>query len=85
MVNDLDYADIKFLVFKKDYCRIEQKNKICINAFCHENNLFYPVYVSDKNFEVWMDLLLITGENKWHSVYMKDLNRFMFNKTKNKN
>ena len=85
MVNDLDYADIKFLVFKKDYCRTEQKNKICINVFCHKNNLFYPVYVSDKNFEVWMDLLLITGENKWHFVYMKDLNRFMFNKTKNKN
>ena len=28
MVNDLDYADIKFSVTKKDYSKIEQKNNI---------------------------------------------------------
>ena len=32
-----------------------------------------------------MDLLLLTDENKSHYVYIKDFNRFMFNKTKNKN
>ena len=32
-----------------------------------------------------MDLLLISNENKSHYVYIKDFNRFMFNKTKNKN
>ena len=32
-----------------------------------------------------MDLLLIFDENKSHYVYIKDFNRFMFNKTKNKN
>ena len=26
MVNDLDYEGIKFLVSKKDYCKIEEKN-----------------------------------------------------------
>ena len=31
-----------------------------------------------------MDLLLISHKNKSH-VYIKDFNRFMFNKTKNKN
>ena len=31
-----------------------------------------------------MDLLLITDENKSHYVYIKDFNRFMCNKTKNK-
>ena len=32
-----------------------------------------------------MDLLLITDENKSHYVYIKDFNRFLCNKTKNKN
>ena len=42
----------------------------------------YPVYVSDKNFKNCMDLLLIIEENEFHCVYIKDFNRFMFNKTK---
>ena len=32
-----------------------------------------------------MDLLLVTIENKSHYVYIKDFDRFMFHKTKNKN
>ena len=32
-----------------------------------------------------MDFLLISNENKSHYVYIKDLIRFMRNKTKNKN
>ena len=32
-----------------------------------------------------MDLLLIFRESKLHYVYIKDFNRFMFNKSKNKN
>ena len=32
-----------------------------------------------------MDLLLATHGDKWHYVYIKDFNRFMFYKTKNKN
>ena len=39
--------------------------------FCYENDLVYPVHVSDKN--------------KTHHVYIKDFNRFMYNKTKDKN
>ena len=48
MANDLDYEVIKFPVSKKYYCKIEQKNNICINVFCYENELTYPVYISDK-------------------------------------
>ena len=47
--------------------------------------MVYPVHVSDQTFEDHMDLLLITEENKSHYVYIKDFNRFMCNKTKNKN
>ena len=32
-----------------------------------------------------MDLLPLIDENKSHYVYIKDFDRFMFHKTKNKN
>ena len=83
MINDLDYEGIKFPVSKKDYCRIERQNNICINVFCYENRLTYSVYVSDQKFSDSMDLLLVSKENKSHYVYIKDFNRFMCNKTKN--
>ena len=85
MINDLDYEGIKLPVSKKDYCRIERQNSIGIKVFCYENNLTYPFYLSNQKFENCMDLLLITDENKSHYVYIKDFNRFMCNKTKNKN
>ena len=50
MINDPNYEGIKFSVSKIDYCRIEKKNNICINVFCYENDLTYPVYVSDQKF-----------------------------------
>ena len=85
MVNDVCYKDIEFLVSKKDYCRIEPENNICINEFCYENDLTYPVHISNEKFENFMDLLLITDVIKSHDVYIKDFKRFMCNKTKNKN
>ena len=52
---------------------------------CYENGLSYPVYASDQNFHNSMNLLPISCENKSYYVYIKDFNRFMCNKTKNKN
>ena len=72
MVNNLDYEGIKFPVSKRDYCKIELKNNICVNAFCYGNELTYPVYTSDQKFENCIDLLLITDKNKFHYVYIKD-------------
>ena len=43
------------------------------------------MYISDQKLENSMDLLLKIDENKSHYVYIKDFDRFMFNKTKNKN
>ena len=85
MINDLDYEGIKFPVSKKDYCKIERQNKICIKVFCYENGLTYQVYVSDQKFHNSMDLLLISNENKYHYGYIKDFNRFVCNKAKSKN
>ena len=84
MINDLNYEGIKFPFSEKGYCKIERQNNICINVFCYENNLTYPVYVSDQKFENCMDLLLISNASKSHYVYIQDFNRCMYKKTKNK-
>ena len=82
MVNNLDYEGIKFSVSGKYFGKIEQRNSICINLFCYENNLAYPVYVSDQGFRNRIDLLLITEESRPNYVYIKDFHRFMCNNTK---
>ena len=81
----LDYDGIEFPVQEKDFSKIEVKNNICINVFGYENGLVFPIYVSDQKFEDSMDLLLLIDDDKSHYVYVKDFDRFMFHKTKNKN
>ena len=85
MANTLDYSSINFPVSKKDYCKIEKQNNICINLFSYDNGIIYSIHVSSEKFSNTMDLLFIHEENKSHFVYIKDFNRLMFNKSKNKN
>ena len=47
--------------------------------------MVYPVYLSSQSFNDSMDLLLISNKFTSHYVYIKDFDRSMFNKTKNKN
>ena len=61
------------------------KNNIRTNVLWHENKLTFPIYNSDQKFENSIDLLLVMYENKSHYAYIKDFNRIMFHKTKNKN
>ena len=49
----------------------------------HKNEQVCPTHLS-KNFEKHMELLLIENEDKSRYVYIKDLNRFLYNKTKHK-
>ena len=81
---NLNYEGIEFPVQEKDLKKIEVQNNICINVFCYENELVFPIYVSDQKFENSMDLLLLINDDKSHYVYTKDFNTFMFHKTKNK-
>ena len=81
----LDYDGIEFPAQEKDFKKIEIKNNICINVFGHENGLVFPIYVSDQKFEDSIDLLLLIDDDKSHYVYIKDFDRFMLHKTKNKN
>ena len=81
----LDYDRIEFPVQEKDFNKIEVKNNICINVFGYENGLVFPIYVSDQKFEDSIDLLLLIDDDESNFVYIKDFDRFMFHKTKNKN
>ena len=69
---------------EKDFSKIKVKNNICINVFGYENGLVFRIYVSDQKFEDSMDLLLLIDDDKSY-VCIKDFDRFMFHKTKNKN
>ena len=84
MAETRDYDGIEFPVQEKFFKKIEVKN-ICINVFGYENELLFPIYISDQKFEDSMDLLLSIDDDKSHYVYIKDFDRFMFHKTKNKN
>ena len=81
----LYYSGADFPVSKKDYGKIEILNKININVFCYENKIVHPVYLSNQCFDDCLDFLLISNDFTSHYVYIKDFNRPMFNKTKNKN
>ena len=80
----LDYDGIEFPVQEKKFSKIEVKNNISINVFCYENELLFPIYVTDQKFEDSRDLLLLIDDAKSHYAYIKDFGRFMFHKTKNK-
>ena len=70
---------------EKDFDNIEIKNNICFNVLGYENGLVFPIYVPNQKFKDSMDLLLLIDDDKSHYVYIKDFNRLMFHKTKNKN
>ena len=83
--NNLNYNRIEFPVQEKVFSKVEVQNNICINVFGYENKLVFPIYVSNKGYRDLIDLLLLIEDNKSHYMYIKDFNRFMFHKTKNKN
>ena len=73
---------LNFLSLKKILERLKRKIIFTLICFVINNNLIYPVYISNEKFESFTDLLLWTDGNKSHYVYIKDFNRFMWNKTK---
>ena len=52
---NLNYDEIEFPVEEKGFEKIEVQNNICINVFCYENEMVFPIYVSHKNFKtLWI-------------------------------
>ena len=69
-------------LYKKEILKrlkVEVQNNICVNVFGYENELIFPIYVSDQKFKDTIDLLLLINDDRSHDVYIKDF------KTKNKN
>ena len=48
---NLNYDEIKFPVQEKDFKKVEVQNNICVNVFGYENELIFPIYVSDQKFK----------------------------------
>ena len=65
---------------EKDFSKIETRNNICINEFCYENRLPFPIHVSDQKFENSMDLLHIIDGDKSHYCISKTLADLCFTK-----
>ena len=59
LANNLNYEEIEFPVSKSDYCKVEKQNNLCINVFCYENRIIYPLYISGEKFSDSMDLLQV--------------------------
>ena len=72
LVNDLNYDGVEFPAREKDFRKIDKKNNICINGFCYENKLTFPISISDQKFENSMGLLLVSDGDKSHYVYIID-------------
>ena len=50
LTNNLNHEGIKFPITKNDYCRVGKQSNICINGFCYENRIIYPLYISGETF-----------------------------------
>ena len=89
IAEELNFNGIELPVQEKDFNKIEvkkiYKKNICINVFGYENRLVFPIYISDQKFKDSMDLFLLIDNDKSHHVHIKDFERFIFHKTKNKN
>ena len=85
ITENLDYDGIDFPMQEKDFSKTEVKSNIYISVFSYEDKLVFPIYVSDRKFEHSIDLLLLIDDGKSHYMYIKDFDRFMFHKTRNKN
>ena len=69
-ISNLDYDGIEFPVQEKDFCKIEVKNNTCINVFGYEDELVFPIYVSNQKLKDSIDLLILNDDDKSHYVYI---------------
>ena len=68
LVNNLNYDGVGFPLWEKDFSKIGKKNNICINMFCHENWLTFPIYLSDRKFIAcnwWWNIVLCVHQRFW--------------------
>ena len=79
----LKFSDIAFPLDINDYEKLQDRFQIQVNVFGYENKVD-PLYISQKSDDQMFNLLLITEKYKFDYVFVKDFNRLMFSRTKNK-
>ena len=77
-----DFDRIEFPMRGKDFSKIEVKNNICINVFGQEDELIFPIYVSDQKLKDPMDLLLLNVMMNHIMCTLKTLANLCFTKQK---
>ena len=65
----------------RDYKIVKERFNINVNAFSYENRIRL-LYASKKSNEQALNVLLISNEETSHYVFIKDFNRLMYSKTK---
>ena len=80
MIEKLFYSGIEFPISKKDYNKIEKKNRIRVNVFGYENKQPYPIHISKEDFEMELNLLLLESDGNKHYVLIKDFNSLCSNR-----
>ena len=70
---------------EKDFSKIETKNNICINVFCYESRLVFPSTFKIKDLKTQWICCLYLMKTSHMRDFIRDFNRFMLHKTKNKN
>ena len=80
IVETLDYRGINFPMKARDYKIVEERFNINVNVFGYES--FSIICIKKKINEQVLNVLLINSEEKSHYVFIKDFNRLMYSKTK---
>ena len=65
----------------RDYKIVKERFNINVNVFSYENRV-RPLYASKKSNEQALNVLLISNEETSHYIFIKDFNRLMYSKTK---
>ena len=78
-----NYLDIVFPLDFSPCEKVEDRFQMLVNVFGYENKV-YPLHISKKPYNQTLNLLLIIEKDKSHYVFIKDLNRLMFSRTKHK-
>ena len=84
---ELNFTGVSFPMKVSDVTKFERQNPgLSVNIFGWKNGL-YPLYVSQKQVNKEIDLLLLTAPEepqKTHYVWIKDLARMLFKNSKHK-
>ena len=77
--------ELSFLCEKTILVTLKKRTTFVLACFIMKTNWLFQFTFQIKNLKTrWILLLLIDGD-KSHYVYIKDFDRFMFHRTKNKN